>query len=351
MWKQEYRSHFRASAKLRWSSPLRRVFIFAILGLARCGLIAPEPDNPLKALLEAQGQRTDGAVEIQTALHAFNNFNRRCETRLGNLITDALRDKAGSDIAIMNGGGIRPLDNSQPNNLPVNTVPKGTLQQLTVNTILPFANQLTVVRLTGFRLKQVLEHSAAAITTTQFATQDDDADADGPIHGVCYNNGGSTPSGGFLQMSGMKVTIKPTNAARVTDGNTPPQVTTQGRRVIRIEILQGGVYTDIYNNTTGDPASGWATGSSSCTIKGYNYTNSAACRQFTLGSSDFYVDTGGDGYSVLMPTSAEVNDGTVVKISANLGLNREIVWAYLESRAGLGLQIKPTIEGRIQYSP
>lgn len=356
MSKQELKSHYKTKARLqefRHTCSMLKVF-FAAAFFTHCGMIAQEPENPLKALLEAQGQRTDGAIEIQTALHAFNNFNRRCETRIGNLITDALRDKAGSDIAIMNGGGIRPLDNSQPNNLPVNTVPKGTLQQLTINTILPFANQLTVVRLTGFRLKQVLEHSAAAITTPQFAGQNDDADADGPIHGVCYSGatgGGATPTGGFLQMSGIKVIINPNNARRVTDGATPPQVTTQGRRVIKIEVLQGGVYSEIYNNPTGDPATGWAAGSASCTIKSYNYTASAACRQFTLGTSDFYVDNGGDGYSVLMPTSAEVNDGTVTKISANLGLNREIVWAYLENRAGLGLPIKPIIEGRIQYSP
>ncbi|MCS6984833.1 MAG: 5'-nucleotidase C-terminal domain-containing protein [Leptospiraceae bacterium] len=315
-------------------------------------LIEPEPENPALALQKAQGREVSGKINIDTAIHAFNNWNRRCETRLGNLIADAMKEIGGAQIGIMNGGGIRPLVSSQPNNLPLNTVPKGELTREQVNTIFPFQNKLTVIRLRGYRLKQMLEHSAAAVTNTVFATQDQDHDADGAVHGDCRTNGsgsGFTASGGFLQVSsGFKVHYKTANAMRVTNGATglSTQINTQGSRVVKM-VLNG---ITIYENPSGDFSTGWAQGPSSCTYKTTNFTNSAACSFFSLAVSDFYVDQGGDNYSMIAPASAEVaSDGSVVVERRTNLVTADVLWDYLLQRVEILLPIKPVIEGRIIY--
>ncbi|MCR5108465.1 MAG: bifunctional metallophosphatase/5'-nucleotidase [Lachnospiraceae bacterium] len=70
---------------------------------------------------------------------------RRMETNLGDLCADAYRDQAGSDIAFVNGGGIR------------SNIAEG---DITLNDILkvhPFGNMLTVVEATGQQILDALE--------------------------------------------------------------------------------------------------------------------------------------------------------------------------------------------------
>ena len=70
--------------------------------------------------------------------------DRRRESDLGNLISDAMRDFSGSDAALMNSGGIRaPID-------------QGAVLFENVFRTLPFDNTLTVVTVTGKELKNIL---------------------------------------------------------------------------------------------------------------------------------------------------------------------------------------------------
>ncbi len=340
--------------KLRLCYLKNSLWLLSLVTLACSNLIQQEPENPAKELMKAQGRDISGKVFTETPLHAFNSWNRRCETRLGNLIADAIKERGETQIGIMNGGGIRPLVPGDANNLAVNTLPKGevTRDQVTL-TILPFPNKLTVIRLRGYRLKQMLEHSAAAITTTVTVTASDDHDADGATHGDCRANGstggGATASGGFLHFSkGFKVYYKPSNERRETNGQTGlnTQLTTQGKRVVKI-VLNNAV---IYDNPGGDMGVGWVSGTSSCALGTTNFTNSMACTYFTLAVSDFYVNSGGDNYSMLAPTSAEVNNDGSVQIEKTTGLIiGELVWDYLTHLNSSAIPIKPVIEGRITY--
>ena len=78
--------------------------------------------------------------------------NRTEETNLGDLITDALVWGAGQqgetvDAAITNGGGIRA------------TIEAGDITKKDVNTVLPFGNTLSIIKITGEELLEVLEAS------------------------------------------------------------------------------------------------------------------------------------------------------------------------------------------------
>ena len=78
--------------------------------------------------------------------------NRTQETNLGDLITDALvwgAEQQGEtvDAAITNGGGIRA------------TIEAGDITKKDVNTVLPFGNTLSIIKITGEELLEVLEAS------------------------------------------------------------------------------------------------------------------------------------------------------------------------------------------------
>ncbi len=74
---------------------------------------------------------------------------RKQQTNLGSLITDAMRKKTDSDIAITNGGGIRA------------TIKAGDITYNDILTVLPFGNWVVVKKMTGAEVLTVLEESVA----------------------------------------------------------------------------------------------------------------------------------------------------------------------------------------------
>lgn len=70
------------------------------------------------------------------------------ESNIGNLLTDAMREASGSQIAFQNGGGIRA------------DIPKGPISLEEIYTLLPFDNVLVTMNLTGAQLMQILERNA-----------------------------------------------------------------------------------------------------------------------------------------------------------------------------------------------
>ena len=76
---------------------------------------------------------------------------RRAETNLGDLCADAFRDQAGSEIAIVNGGGIRVNIN------------KGDITMNDILNVNPFGNMLTVIEVTGQQLLDALEWGTRAV--------------------------------------------------------------------------------------------------------------------------------------------------------------------------------------------
>ena len=104
-----------------------------------------EPDATIVALLKPVFERSAlVASELVTQAARRLEHDRRRESELGNLITDAMRLFAGTDAALMNSGGIRaPIE-------------QGPVRFENVFRTLPFDNTITVVPLTGAQLKLML---------------------------------------------------------------------------------------------------------------------------------------------------------------------------------------------------
>ncbi|WP_224333301.1 bifunctional metallophosphatase/5'-nucleotidase [Haloprofundus halobius] len=93
----------------------------------------------------------------ETELDASANLNYHEETAIGNLVTDAMREKAGADVAITNAGGIRSDASYGP----------GELTGGDVFNVLPFDNTLTTLELTG---EDLVETLASQVVTLESET-------------------------------------------------------------------------------------------------------------------------------------------------------------------------------------
>ncbi|WP_121616376.1 5'-nucleotidase C-terminal domain-containing protein [Virgibacillus halodenitrificans] len=158
-----------------------------------------EPDKEALEVLKPYKEEIDAIMEKETgatAVHEFPNPRenvsvRNSETALGNLITDGMLKKAKSVddstvLALQNGGGIRTNINEGP-------ITYGEIME-----VLPFGNTLALMTLTGAELEQAMEHSVANMPK-EF--------------------------GGFLHMSGMKLTYDSSKEA--------------GDRVVSMELADG----------------------------------------------------------------------------------------------------------------
>ena len=87
-------------------------------------------------------------------LEGDRKYARTQETNLGNLITDAMLNETGAEIAITNGGGIR-------DSIDVGEITKGKIVK-----VLPFGNYIVTKSLTGAQIKDVLEHGIKAYPET-----------------------------------------------------------------------------------------------------------------------------------------------------------------------------------------
>ncbi len=84
-----------------------------------------------------------------TSLDAGINSHFRCrwaETTIGNLVADAYRHYFHSDLAVMNGGGLRA------------NIPVGAITTKDVLAVLPFGNKICLVEMTGQSIWNMLEH-------------------------------------------------------------------------------------------------------------------------------------------------------------------------------------------------
>jgi 2',3'-cyclic-nucleotide 2'-phosphodiesterase/3'-nucleotidase len=89
-----------------------------------------------------------GAGATAVPLDTRNEIVRVKEAPVGNLIADLMREAMGADVALVNGGGIRG-----------NAVtPAGPLTRGDVLKILPFANKVVKLEVTGETLRAALEN-------------------------------------------------------------------------------------------------------------------------------------------------------------------------------------------------
>ena len=120
--------------------------------------------------------RTVGTTAV--AIPPSDTSARRNESVLGDLVTDAMRAGTGSDVALLNAGTLRLAD----------TIPPGPITNRALEGVFPFPDDTRVVtfRLTGTRLRSVLEHG---VSTQVLGT------------------------GGFLQVSGITFTYDTTGTS------------------------------------------------------------------------------------------------------------------------------------------
>jgi len=135
---------------------------------------------------------------------------RAQESGLGNVLADALRWKAKSRIAVLNGGGIRGDK----------VYPAGDLSYRTLYEIFPYGNTMSMVDLKGSDVREILEISASALV----GPEDD------------YDSALRTPTGGFLQLSGLKVVYDLTAEPALIDNDNVLQ--REGKRLVSVEVLQ-----------------------------------------------------------------------------------------------------------------
>jgi 5'-nucleotidase/UDP-sugar diphosphatase len=73
------------------------------------------------------------------------------ETNFGDLVADIMRETAGADAAIINGGSIRT------------SVPRGEIRAKDIYAALPFDNYIVAIKLTGEQIRETLEHGVSAV--------------------------------------------------------------------------------------------------------------------------------------------------------------------------------------------
>jgi 5'-nucleotidase/UDP-sugar diphosphatase len=148
------------------------------------------PDPAVEALVRHYAERLDADLDVvigRTAadLEAHSGKLATGETNLGDFVADAVRERLQSDVALVNSGAIRGN----------RTLPAGPLTRRDVGSLLPFANVVMKLEMTGRGLRQALEHGLAQ------------ADHQG---------------GGFLQVSGVRLVWDPARSP--------------GDRIVRAEI-------------------------------------------------------------------------------------------------------------------
>lgn len=167
------------------------------------------PDQEMADLIEELGGPVDELANqpLNAAADVLMVGDRRVcrveECNLGNLIADAMREKTGAQIAIMNGGGIRA------------SVEPGDLTLGDVLLVHPFANLLSTFEATGADVVAALENG---------------------VSGIQLNDAGQVVRDGapgrFPQVSGLRYTIDPTQEA--------------GSRVSNVEVMnEDGSYSPI----------------------------------------------------------------------------------------------------------
>ncbi|MCB0405206.1 MAG: 5'-nucleotidase C-terminal domain-containing protein [Bdellovibrionales bacterium] len=111
-------------------------------------------DRKLARLMDEYKERGSVTLEeiVATAANKLDGDRknvRNGETNLGDLLTDALRETTGTDIAIYNGGGIR------------DSIEAGKIKVRDVYQVLPFSNTVVTATISGKQLKEALESGLA----------------------------------------------------------------------------------------------------------------------------------------------------------------------------------------------
>jgi 2',3'-cyclic-nucleotide 2'-phosphodiesterase (5'-nucleotidase family) len=129
------------------------------------------PDTAVARIVQSESQRIEPLTARVVATLAAPLVRTGDQYPLGNLIADAYRAAAGTDVALVNNGGIRA-------DLPAGPVTWGQLFEVE-----PFQNFVVRLRVSGAVLRQTLEHAVGA------------ADARAHLSGVVVRVNAAAPPG------------------------------------------------------------------------------------------------------------------------------------------------------------
>lgn len=144
------------------------------------------------------------------------------ESALGNLIADSLRWRLKTDIAVINGGGIRGDK----------IFPAGSVSRKVLAEILPFDNEIHIVTLTGEQLRKVFEIAASSLVG-----KDDK-----------YDSSVRTYGGGFLQISGVRVVYSLSGRPTLVDPDGT--VIEWGNRVTSLYVERDGAWLAVEDDAS-----------------------------------------------------------------------------------------------------
>ncbi|MGQ0848672.1 MAG: 5'-nucleotidase C-terminal domain-containing protein [Actinomycetota bacterium] len=139
--------------------------------------IGVAPDPAIQALIDDLNAQLapifgtvigNSTVAIPRADACGNTQSRTCESRVGNVTTDAMRTTYGTDFAITNSGGLRadltcPTTDSPTDFCPAFTPPPFPITRGQVLGVLPFGNVVVTLSVTGAELKMFLENGVSAM--------------------------------------------------------------------------------------------------------------------------------------------------------------------------------------------
>ena len=134
----------------------------------------------------------DSTVEIPRSDACGRADSRLCESRLGNVVTDAMRTTYATDFAITNSGGLRdrltcPVVDNPNDFCPPYTPPPYLITRGQVFSVLPFGNVVSTVTISGAELKAFLENGVSRMPA---------ADGRFPqVSGLCFTYDISAPAG------------------------------------------------------------------------------------------------------------------------------------------------------------
>ncbi len=121
-----------------------------------------------------------------------NPAGRTCESLVGNIVSDAMRQTYGVDFAITNSGGLRdaltcPTTDNPNDFCPSYTPPPFPISRGQVLTVLPFGNVVTTLQVNGAELKTMLENGVSQMPAANGRFPQ--------VSGLCFSYDISAPAG------------------------------------------------------------------------------------------------------------------------------------------------------------
>ena len=147
-------------------------------GLQEISPATGAPNCQVQDLVTRYERQADSLLQRdigETQVDLDGEHVRTGETNLGDFIADVMRQAAGAEVALINGGTIRT------------SIPQGKITVKDIYAMLPFDNYLVGISLTGAQVKAALEHGVAKL--------EEPAGSFPQVSGLAFTYSRSAPAG------------------------------------------------------------------------------------------------------------------------------------------------------------